>query len=192
MPFSVLKTTLKMTWRLSLLNDLRLKLGLGVASPTPVRQGQEVWLFDNTAFPTPQQPGKWSAEFVAAYFDEDSGSDAAKVVAEIADLLDLAEDQEAKHRITERVEPFLNMILARKYVEVMFGGEAREEGAKGGAGVLALGPAAKYGISVNEHVLPGEGYVDDQVVESSAVLDEGRATMRTAFAEEVGWGVISG
>ncbi|KAG0639019.1 hypothetical protein HOY80DRAFT_1022781 [Tuber brumale] len=189
---SVLNATRNMTLALSLLNGLRSKFGLDRALPTPVTKGQEVWLFDNTAFPTPGQPGKWSAEFVAAYFDEDSGSDAAKVVAEVADLLGFAGDEEAEARIAERVEPFLNRILSRKYVDVMFGGKASEGRVNGGAGVLTLGPAEKYGISTNELVLPGEGYVDDQVVESSAVLVEGKAAMRTAFAEEVGWGVISG
>ncbi|PWW77358.1 hypothetical protein C7212DRAFT_356666 [Tuber magnatum] len=140
---SVLANVFRMNWFLSLLRKLPLKFGLGWTSPAPVAKGQEVWLFDNTAFPAPGQPGKWSAEFVAAYFEEDSGSKAAKAVAEIADQLGFAGDEEAEGRIAER------------------------------------------------HVLPGEGYVDDQIVESSAVLVEGEATMRTAFAEEVGWGVIS-
>ncbi|RPB00699.1 hypothetical protein L873DRAFT_1804784 [Choiromyces venosus 120613-1] len=184
-------TTLKMAWLLSFLNNLRLRLGLGRTSPTPVTKYQEVWLFDNTAFPTPRQPGKWSAEFVAAYFEEDSGSDAAKVVAEIADLLGFAGDKEAEGRIAERVEPFLNLILAGKYVDVAFGGEAGEGRVNDGAGILRLGSVTGYGISVNELALPGEGYVDDQVVESSAVFVEGKAAMRTAFAGEDGWGVIS-
>ncbi|KAG0126829.1 hypothetical protein HOY82DRAFT_593632 [Tuber indicum] len=188
---SALNATRNMTWALSLLNVLRSKFGLGRTSTTPVTKGQEVWLFDNTAFPTPGQPGKWSAEFVAAYFDKDSGSDAARVVAGVADLLGFAGDEKAEGRIAERVEPFLNRILSKKCVDVMFGGTASEGGVDGGAGILALGPAEKYGISTNELVLPGEGYVDDQVVESSAVLVRGKATMRTAFAEEVGWGIIS-
>lgn len=172
-------------WVIDMLENIRHKIGLGNPSPTPVRKGQEVWLLDNTAFRHTDHPDKWVAEFVAAYFTEDSGKDVSLVVADIVEKLGLAgpgADPEAERKIAERVEPFLNMILAAKTVDVNFSN----------AGTLRLGPAAGHGISVNELQLPGQGYVDDQVIESNAVLVNGHASMRTAFADPHGWGVISG
>lgn len=173
------------SWVTGLLSNIRHKVGLGSRVSTPVRKGQEVWLLDNTAFRSPTNPHQWHAEFVAAYFSEDSGKDASLVVADIVEKLGIAGkgDAEAERRIAERVEPFLNLILAAKTVEVDFAG---------GQGRLRLGPAAGHGISVNELPLPGKGWVDDRVVESRAVLVEGGESMRTAFADPEGWGVISG
>ncbi|KAH0613424.1 uncharacterized protein H6S33_005310 [Morchella sextelata] len=172
------------SWVTGLLSNIRHKVGLGSPVSTPVRKGQEVWLLDNTAFRSPTNPHQWHAEFVAAYFSEDSGKDISLVVADIVEKLGIAGkgDAEAERRIAERVEPFLNLILAAKTVEVDFAG---------GQGRLRLGPAAGHGISVNELPLPGRGWVDDQVVESRAVLVEGGESMRTAFADPEGWGVIS-
>lgn len=172
-------------WVKDILENLRHKVGIGNPAPTPVKKGQEVWLLDNTAFRDTETPDKWVAEFVAAYFTEDSGKDVSLVVADIAEKLGLTgenADAEAESRIAERVEPFLNMILAAKTVDIKFSE----------AGTLTLGPAAGHGISVNELALPGQGYLDDQIVESEAVLVEGHANMRTAFADPEGWGVISG
>lgn len=169
-----------------MLDNVRHKIGVGNPTPTPVQKGQEVWLLDNTAYRDPKNQDKWIAEFVAAYFTEDSGKDVARIVADIADKLGLTGQNAnpgTEKMIAERVEPFLNIIIAAKTVDIEFAG----------AGTLALGPSNAGGVSVNELQLPGDGYVDDQVVQSEAVLTAGgRAHMRTAFAHPEGWGVISG
>lgn len=173
-------------WVMDMLDNVRHKLGLGNPNPTPVHKGQEVWLLDNTAYRDPENPEKWMAEFVAAYFTEGSGKDIAKTVADISEKLGLTgenADPRAEKMIAERVQPFLNMILAAKTVDINFSD----------AGKLTLGPSNAGGVSANELLLPGNGYVDNQVVTSEAVLTEGgRAHMRTAFADPEGWGVISG
>lgn len=173
-------------WVKDMLNNIRHKIGVGNQDPTPMRDGQEVWLLDNTAFRDPNNPEKWMAEFVAAYFTKSSGKNVAKVVADIAEKLGMAgenADPEAERRIAERVEPFLNMILAAKTVDITFSK----------AGTLRLGPSNTGGVSADELPLPGSGYVDDQVVQSEAILTaRGHSHMRTAFADPKGWGVISG
>lgn len=174
-------------WVRDMLDNIRHKIGLGNTDPTPLRAGQEVWLLDNTAFRDPADRARWTAEFVGAYFTRDSARDVAGVVADIAEKLGLAgdgADPEAEQRIAERVAPFLNMILAAKMVDIRFAE----------AGTLTLGPSNTGGVSVDEMVLPGSGYVDGQVVKSEAVLAAagGHSHMRTAFADPEGWGVISG
>lgn len=173
-------------WVRDMLDNVRNKIGVGNPDPTPMRGDQEVWLLDNTAFRDPNNPEKWMAEFVAAYFTKNSGKNVAKVVADIAEKLGMAgenADPGSERRIAERVEPFLNMILAAKMVDITFSK----------AGTLTLGPSNTGGVSANELSLPGSGYMDDQVVQSEAVLTAGgHSHMRTAFADPEGWGVISG
>lgn len=173
-------------WVRDILDNIRHKIGIGNQNPTPVHAGQEVWLLDNTAFRDPNNPERWTAEFVAAYFTQNSGKNVAKVVADIAEKLGLAgenADPAAEQRIAERVQPFLNMILAAKTVDIRFSK----------AGTLTLGPSNTGGVSVDELPLPGSGYMDDQVVWSEAVLTVGsHSHMQTAFADPEGWGVISG
>lgn len=173
-------------WVKDMLDNIRHKIGVGNPDPTPVQDGQEVWLLDNTAYRDPKNPDKWMAEFVAAYFTKDSGKNVAKMVADIVEKLGMAGDNanpEAERRIAERIEPFLNMILAAKVVDIRFSD----------AGRLTLGPSNTGGVSADELLLPGGGYVDDQIVQSEAVLTaRGHAHMQTAFADPEGWGVISG
>ncbi|PWY76440.1 hypothetical protein BO94DRAFT_568378 [Aspergillus sclerotioniger CBS 115572] len=74
-----------------------------------------VWLFDNTAYQpassTISGQGSWRAEVVACVFRKDSRKDITKLVALIADLIgldgEIGTDKETRHRITERLQPFL-------------------------------------------------------------------------------------
>jgi len=69
-----------------------------------------MWLLDTTAFRT-DKPDEWSAEVVAAYFIKGSGKDSAAVVAKISELIGLAEDDEARKKVAERLRPFLDAVL---------------------------------------------------------------------------------
>ncbi|EHA19166.1 hypothetical protein ASPNIDRAFT_212167 [Aspergillus niger ATCC 1015] len=74
-----------------------------------------VWLFDNTAYQLPaattSKQVSWRAEVVACAFRKNSRRDITKLVAMIADLIgldgEMGTDKETRHRITERLQPFL-------------------------------------------------------------------------------------
>ncbi|PYH99256.1 hypothetical protein BO71DRAFT_415736 [Aspergillus ellipticus CBS 707.79] len=74
-----------------------------------------VWLFDNTAYQLvssdTSKPGPWRAEVIACVFLKNSRKDITKLVAMIADLIgldgEIGTDKETRHRITERLQPFL-------------------------------------------------------------------------------------
>jgi len=154
---------------------------------TPLRASDTLWLYDNIAFSSATAASGWTAEFIAAYFLADSGRDVAAVVAQISEELGLADDNAAEV-VAERVQPFLDLVLEGRTVEVDFAG----------AGSVLLGPSDAGGVSVNVLALPGGPYADGQEVRASARLpagiDESKVlgSMRTRFAGADGWGVVSG
>lgn len=178
-----------MTFATNFLGRVLEKLHLKKPQTTPVSGKDEVWLFDNLAYYSRTQQA-WLAEFVAAYFDRDGGEDLAGWVAQIADTLGIAENDESRNRIAERIEPFINAIRAGKTVEVEFGH-------KGLGAKYTLGPSLDRGVSFNTLRLPGgEGsHRDGEVADSRAVMPGGvdkMNSMKTLFARAEGWGVISG
>jgi hypothetical protein len=93
------------------------------------------WILDNTAF---NDNGQWKAEFVAAYFWSKSGKDVSRVVATIAEYLDLRpDDVETRDRVARRLQPFVDAVLPKRTVEVLVGGKEK----------LTLGPSSLSGIS---------------------------------------------
>jgi hypothetical protein len=156
--------------------------------PTPLKATDTLWLYDNIAYPCSKSPSGWCAEFIAAYFIANSGKDVAKVVADISEKLGLGKGDAAEHRIAERVQAFLDIVVEGRTVEVEFAGQGR----------VTLGPSTAGGVSVNDLPVPGGPFNDGEEVISTAMLPAGMdesnvlATMKTRFAKRTGWGVVSG
>lgn len=145
----------------------------------------ELWLFDNTAFRSPQAPNVWTAEFVAAFFRKGSGKDLGKVVADLAEKLGIAEGSQEEATIATRLQPFTDSILPARFVEIVAEGDAD--------GRLKLGPGGRSGIVAEERALPGslQQRNDGDVVEFRAIKQSG-TNMQTQFAEPTGWLIVSG
>lgn len=162
-------------------------------SPKPLSAKDELWLFTNTAFPSPQNPNQWIAEFVACYFRYNSGDELSRIVADVIQQLGIVRDDAAEKIVAERVELFLNLIQPNRTVEIMVD--------NGNGGNILLGPGGPNGISSNLLPFPDSSYRDGQLVHSTAKLPRGYGhfdrglngfeSMTTVFAEPQGWGVIS-
>lgn len=163
------------------------KLNLRKPRPSYVTKEDEVWLFDNFAFQDPKN-NTWSSEFIAAYFRRDSGQDIAEAVSEVARIIGLADDDVARNRVAERLEPFINVIQSQKLVDIEFE-KARHQAN------FTLGPSLDRGVSFNTFTLPGPlaEHKDGDVANSTAVVEgQIKSRMRTKFANPEGWGIISG
>lgn len=180
---------------------------LGTRNPFPqsVTQHDEVWLFDNTAFPVPTRPGQppqWKAEFVAAVFSQrlsrcDISSDTS-IVQQMADKLGLVDDndkdeyQAAKSRIAERLRPFLLPVQPGKRFSVVYGGD--------GQCLLTLGPGGRSGISADTQTLLGTICTPGTLVTSAAAVPKSTTGLLKAktFFPTIGdgsgggdWAVVS-
>lgn len=160
-----------------------------------------VWLLDNTAYrPTSffsSKCGPWQAEFRAAYFKKRTGSDVSKLVAAIADNLELGkgqdvdgdgdEDEVDKHlvakTIAERLQPFVNTIAPARSVKVKLPT----------CGILRLGPGGPSAGSKQIVSRLGE-HEDGEIAYIPAVPQEATpyGPMKTYFAGPEGWAIISG
>ncbi|KAF1947472.1 hypothetical protein EJ02DRAFT_333533 [Clathrospora elynae] len=136
-----------------------------------------VWILDNTAHQN--YLGRWKAEFVAAYFVKNSGKDLSEVVAWVSEKIGLADDEEAKKTVAQRLQPFTDAILPAHAVEIdLLGTNVR------------LGPSGRDGISSDELAIPGHDYKDGQV-ESSKGLNADATPFNITFAKPKGWAVLS-
>lgn len=157
--------------------------------PQPVTKDDELWLFDNTAFVVTkkEKDGKetqtWNAEFVAAVFSQDPSCTVSDVVVQIADKIGLADNDEAKRTIEERLRPFLMDIQPGKQVLALHGGETH----------LRFSSGSRNGISTDVKAIPaapaGMG------VPTTAQVPEGVTGLlqsKTFFSDPEGWAVISG
>ncbi|KAI9826964.1 MAG: hypothetical protein M1826_006540 [Phylliscum demangeonii] len=151
----------------------------------------EIWLFDNTAFRSSRAPGRWTAEYVAAFFRRGTGEDLARVVADLAQKLDISHGSEEEAVIRERLEPFVDAVLPARTVEISVASEQRGTASERGT-ALRLGPGGRSGISSDELKIPARpvAFEDGQAITSHAQLSPA-ATMTTSFAEPTGWAVIS-
>lgn len=164
---------------------------LGPRNPFPqsVTPSDEVWLFDNTAFPvTTNHNGrkihKWKAEFVTAVFSQHPSCTVREVVLQMADKIGLADDEEAKATMAERLKPFLMDIQPGKRVTALHG-EQR---------VLKLGPGGRSGISADTKNLSSPAPPGMMMVPTTAKVPKGTTGMLTCktfyAAAQDGWGVI--
>ncbi|KAJ5551324.1 hypothetical protein N7535_000726 [Penicillium sp. DV-2018c] len=164
-----------------------------------------VWLLDNTAYQPVNneddektQPRRWHAEVVACIFETESREDVGKLVAAIADHIGLdgavGADKEARHRIEERVQPFLNQISPSRTVTLKV--PVSRPGQSHG-----LGPSDRHGIisqiidmgDVNVGAQGTGISISDGTVLRPRLQDFGdeAVVMNTRFAEPEGWLVIS-
>ncbi|KAG8810004.1 hypothetical protein FRC17_003135 [Serendipita sp. 399] len=181
------------------------------SKPQPVDNGDEVWLLDNVAFrpqpqqqqqqqqPQPQQQtvGRWRAEYVAAFFD-DNHVVREKIVAAVADIMQILnigpDDDVTEKRIEERVAPFVRQIGLHKIVNVQYEGdrEVLELGSSGDNGIsstvldIPLGVQTHPGEVRKMNVVRSQRESPDQHSDT-AHLETGK----TFFVEDGGWGVIS-
>ena len=136
-----------------------------------------VWLLDNTAYQN--RIGRWNAEFVAAYFVQNSGKDLSEVVAWVSEKIGLADDEEAKETIAKRLQPLLDSILPAHAVEIdLMGTNVR------------LGPSGRDGISSDELAIPGTDYKNGEVITTKAINADA-TPFNITFAKPKGWAVLS-
>ena len=157
--------------------------------PQPVTEDDELWLLDNTAFVTTKKAKDgshlrvWDAEFITAVFSQHPSCIVSDAVLQIAELIGLADNDDAKKTIEERLRPFLMDIQPGKQVLALYGGET----------LLKLSPGGRNGISLDVMAIPAapEGMVSP----TTAVVPEGVTGLlqcKTFFADQQGWAVISG
>ncbi|KAF8463090.1 hypothetical protein BDZ91DRAFT_315352 [Kalaharituber pfeilii] len=174
-----------------LIDRLLQKIGFFKPNPKPLGPKDELWLFNNTAFRSPKNPNEWMTEFVASYFQFDTGDAASRNIADIIEKLGIVRGDAAERLVAERVELFLNIIQPGRTAELQI--------ERGAGGKFFLGPAGSNGISSNALPFPSGSYHNGQFVSSTAVLPQGYGrgqlngfeTMTTVFAEPEGWGVVS-
>lgn len=161
-------------------------LGANNPWPQPVVKEDEVWMLDNVAYP-PKKEGKngeqWEAEFITAVFSQHPSCKVGDTVAEIADLVGIVNDEEAKKTIEKRLIPFLMDIQPGKQVFALHGGSTQ----------LKFAPGGRNGISSDVKALPSAQ--GGMIVPTTAQVPKqttGLLQMKTFFAESEGWGVISG
>lgn len=151
---------------------------------------ESVWLFDNVAYRPVKflpRPQPWQAEFVAAYFKKNTGTDISKMVAQIAEKIGMSEDGEdevqTRKTIAERLQPFVDTIAPARMVQVMLPT----------GNVHTLGPGGPSAVSTQMVRTLGD-HQDGETVSIPAVLSEVTpyGPMKTHFAGPEGWAVISG
>lgn len=171
--------------------------GLFGGKGKPADHHDEVWLLDNLAFRRgPNEP--WRAEYVAAFFDDNSKirEKVVKAIADLTQTLNLApDDQISEDRIKDRLAPFVRQIGPNMSVKIEYEGVKK---------VIQLGPSDANGILSQELDVPlgGKGMQPGQALKMSVVheqkesLSEGSHTAmletgNTYFAADGGFGVIS-
>lgn len=168
--------------RPSTATDLLSYLGHWNPIPQEITGRDQVWLLDNTAYRS-ERTGEWEAEFVAAVFDQHTGVQLSRVVADIAEKVGIGRGDAAEATIQERLVPFVQSTLPGRKVKVNF--DHRKP--------LILGPGGRNAISNDTKVLPH--HADGHIVTSVAKVPKGangELKMKTVYAEPQGWGIISG
>lgn len=136
-----------------------------------------VWILDTTAYQN--RLGRWKAELVAAYFVKNSGKDISQLVAWVSEKIGLADDEQARATVAQRLQPFADAILPAHAVEIDLNGLKTR-----------LGPSGRDGISSDELAIPGTDYKDGQVNKFQAVNAEA-TSFNITFAKPKGWAVLS-
>lgn len=166
------------------LDAIMMRLGGWNPFLKPVNKDDVLWLFDNTAFRSPQN-GHWQAEYVAAVFEKEAKCTIADMVAGIASNLGLADDAAERKTIEERLMPFLWDVRPARTVRV----------AEAGGKDIKLGPTGFDGILSQIAKIPGGNKGEPGLIKAAAKVPngvDGILNMQTFYAEPEGWGVLSG
>ena len=143
-----------------------------------------VWLLDNTAYYSHEHKHHtvWEAEFVAAVFEKDCKCKVADIVSGIAEKVGLADDEESKETIEERLRPFLWDVRPMKVAKVQHNDKE-----------LKLSPTSTNGISTSTQRLEKHDAGSHVVSELTAAPGaDSPMKMETYYAGPEGWSVISG
>jgi len=140
-----------------------------------------VWILDNTAW-KPTSNDSWRANFTAAYFYKNSGEDESQLAATIAGMLHIADNEEAKKTIAQRLQPFAARILPAHYTWLQVGDDPQNR--------QKLSASNLNGVSYNVIQISGE-HKDGSNVTSRAVDIPSSVPSKTTFAESSGWSIIS-
>ena len=152
--------------------------------PRPLSSTDELIALDNTAF---LKNGKWMAEFVIAVFHrrlEDLEERAYEFLEEIVSYLKVKKEEVDWQRIQYFVAfPHQNVNVSLLQA--------------GGTHVFEAGPTYPNGIMSPEIAFPDEGktWVQGDHITFDVVTPSGfpeKHSLTTIFAQETGWGVISG
>ena len=153
-----------------------------------------VWLLDNTAYRSTSffssKCGPWQAEFRAAYFKKRTGTDVSKLVAAIADNLELGKGQDVDGDGDE--DEVDKDLVAKTIAETI--APARSVMVKlPTCGILRLGPGGPSAGSKQIVSRLGE-HEDGEIAYIPAVPQEATpyGPMKTYFAGPEGWAIISG
>lgn len=150
-----------------------------------------VTLLDTIAYrpvhPYPHSPQPWQAEFVAAIFYK-GRKDVGDIVSTIADTIgldgDVGSNEEAKARIAERIQPFIDEIAPAKSVEIAI------PQTTGAPMKKMLGPSNANGITSQTELTGGNDNSDGTNIAFTApAFPEAKAHIHYAAPE--GWGIIS-
>lgn len=156
--------------------------------PQPVTKYDELWLLDNTAFPSTKKKATdgrsavWEAEFVTAVFSQQTSFVVSDVVVQMAEKIGLADDEEGKKTIETRLRPFLLDIQPGKQVLALHGGDSP----------LVLGPGGRNGVSTDVKMI--NAAPAGMTIPTTAEVPDLTAGMlqnKTFFSEAEGWAVIS-
>ena len=192
--FGDIEDRMPKTWAISDMGFLDKLTGyLGRRNPFSKPANPEkhkIILFDNISYrpvhPYPHDPQPWQAEFVAGYFDQ-GRKDVGDIVSTIADTIGLdgnvGADQEAKARIAERIQPFIDSIAPAKTVEISIPQPTGEPLKK------ILGPSNANGVSSQIELTGGNNKSDGTNIKFTAPAFG--VTAHTHFAGPEGWAVIS-
>ena len=159
----------------------------------------ELWLFDNTAYPTEAGAATvWKAEYVAAFFRKGSGKDIGKVVANVAEKLAIAKGSDEEATIARRMQPFIDSILPARTVEVVLG---KDDGDAAASELrFKLGPSGRSGIISDEREIASSFIrtLEAPLRDGTAVTirlqaaEKPQIASQTNFANRTGWTIVSG
>ena len=178
-------------WNIPLVDNVSSLLGEQNPIAKDVDPEKEcVWLMDNTAYRPvhiyPHRPQPYQAEFVAAYFQKNTGKDVSKAVADIADKIGLknsgGDEQASEKRIAERLQPFVDTIAPARSVAIEFPSGRQEKLGPGGRSAVS----EQTIVAIDEHK---DGESDHISTIPPEVLPHG--AMTTHFADTEGWLVVS-
>ena len=149
--------------------------------PKPLTNAQDLQALDNTAF---KVDGKWTAEFVISVFDRRDEKRAHTAEEEILSVLGVKKGELHWSRVGYFVA------VPRENISV----DLRQVGGKT---TFTVGPTQYNGIMSPEVAIPYEGinWVQGNQTVFDVITPPGfpeRHNLTTGFAEETGYGIISG
>ena len=166
----------------------------------PAASTDLVWLLDNTASLDPDNPTKWKASFVAAFFAHGTEQLGRRMVSHIIEelqksgLLDkhVGSADQIRGRVEQRVLPFFREVVEGRSIDVRIRRSPRDLNQDQGTAVAerTIGPSDSDGVARDEVDLIGS-FSDGEVTRASAAGGVAHVPAFTTYASPTGWAVIS-